>query len=98
MVLLTGFPSAFGRSPDCTILRSLLATNQNRKTSRTRDALTRQGVRKQELCLFRTIREIIDDPPFPQRRPFLEGTVKLASPPRRASIANARNLTNARKR
>jgi len=31
--LLTGFPAAFVRSPDCTTWRSLRATNQNRKPS-----------------------------------------------------------------
>jgi hypothetical protein len=30
-MLLTGFPAPFVRSPDCTTLRSLLATGQNRK-------------------------------------------------------------------
>jgi hypothetical protein len=35
-MLLTGLPAGFVRSPDCTILRFLFATSQNRKASRTR--------------------------------------------------------------
>jgi hypothetical protein len=44
-MLLTAFPAAFVRSPDCTTLRSLLATSQNRNTSRSGDVLARQGLR-----------------------------------------------------
>jgi len=36
-MLLTGFPAAFVRSPECTTWRSLRATNQNRKPSQMRE-------------------------------------------------------------